>query len=389
MARAVRTASQLDTGLLIACGVLAAVALIMPRWMQDSVSTAIRRTVLAPLVSVQQKAEVMRTTIVTRDSVQQFRGAALGQALTAPELANENSQLRQMIGLGARLNHGFVSAEALRTRTLDREFTMTVSVGSNAGVEPLTPIVTADGLVGQVVTVDPTFSTAITWANPDFRVSAMSEDGSAFGIVQPHLGSGAQRWLLELHGVPFRAPLKNGTLVVSSGIGGVYPRGIPVGTVIGELQTTERWVRTYVLKPSVLPNTPGPVLLLIPSRSPKDVNGVWTTLASADSAAHAIVTAGDSMARKAALDEFAARRAALDSLAVDSLQADSLTRLGLPPRAPVPGRIDTTKKPVARDTTKRPVTRPDTAAKPKPTTGPPPPVEDESSFNAQPDHSWR
>ena len=61
-------------------GLLAAVALIMPSWMQESVATAIRRSVLAPLVNVQQKAEVMRTTIVTRDSVQQVAGTALGSA---------------------------------------------------------------------------------------------------------------------------------------------------------------------------------------------------------------------------------------------------------------------------------------------------------------------
>ena len=377
MARAVRTASQLDTGLLIACGVLAAVALVMPRWMQDGVATAIRRTVLAPLVSVQQKAEVMRTTIVTRDSLQALSGALLGSALTAPELANENDQLRKLIGLAARLKNGFVSAEALRTGTLDREFTLTVSAGSNAGVERLTPIVTADGLLGIVTTVDPTFSTAITWADPDFRVSAMSVDGAAFGIVQPHLGTGAQRWLLELHGVPFRAPVKNGTLVVSSGLGGTYPRGIPVGTVIGELQTTEKWVRTYMLKPSVLPNTPGPVLLMIPSRSPKEVNGVWTTLTSTDSATRSIVMAGDSMAKKAALEEIAARRA-VDSVAVDSLRGDSLAALGLPRNTPV-AKPDTTK----RDTTKR--AKPDTIpAKPKPTTGPPPPAE-----HREMEPSWR
>lgn len=376
MARAVRTASQLDTGLLVACGILAAVALIMPTWMQDAVATAIRRTVLAPLVSVQQQAEVVRATIVSRDSVQRVGAASTGLALSAPELANENDQLRQLIGLGARLGRGFVAADVLQLGTFDQAFTLTVSAGSNAGVERGTPVVTADGLVGIIQSVDPTFSIAITWAHPDFGVSAMSVDGSAFGIVKPHLGAGAQRWLLELRGVPFRSALEVGALVVSSGLGQGYPRGIPIGTVISEVQTTEKWVRTYILKPAVLPNTPGPVLLMIPSRSPKDVNGVWTNLASADSAARSIVLAGDSMvARKAALDEIAARRAMLDSTGRDSLsRADSV---GLS------GRFDTTRRTVPRDTTKRPA-RGDTTTRPKPPTGPPPPFE-----NQPPTFAWR
>jgi len=41
-----------------------------------------------------------------------------------------------------------------------------------------------------VETVDPTMSLAITWSHPDFRVSAMAADGSAFGIVKAHLGTG-------------------------------------------------------------------------------------------------------------------------------------------------------------------------------------------------------
>jgi len=172
-----------------------------------------------------------------------------------------------------------------------------------------------------VESVDNVTSFAITWAHPDFRVSAMSVDQSAFGIVQPHLGAGAERWLLEMRGVPFRAKLDSGTIIVSSGLGATYPRGIPVGTVIGEIVTPEKWARTYLVKPAVLPEAIGPVLVLLPARAQRGVNGVWPTVTAADSAARAVAAAGDSLARKAALDELAARRAALDAQLADSLAA--------------------------------------------------------------------
>ncbi|MEP6766740.1 MAG: rod shape-determining protein MreC [Gemmatimonadaceae bacterium] len=382
MARAARTASQLDTGLVLACGLLAVLALVMPDRLRESAATAIRRSILAPLVSMQQRAEVLRGVIVARDSVQRRVAAATGLQLTAPELASENSQLRAILGLGSRLGHGFISAEALQTESFDRDYTLTVSAGSDAGVERFTPVVTADGLVGQVQQVDATMSFVITWAHPQFAVSAMDVDQTAFGIVRAHLGTGAERWLLEMTGVAFRHALKNGTLIVSTGMGKTYPRGIPIGTVFGEIQTTEKWSRTYLLKPAVLPNTPGPVLLMIPSRSPRDVNHVWTSLVSADSAARGIVAAGDSIARKNALAELAARRAALDSAALDSAYADSVTRTGGVPPAVRP-RVDTTKKAVPRDTTKK-IARPDTA-RIKPPTGPPPPLrfDDETSGEEQ------
>jgi rod shape-determining protein MreC len=159
----------------------------------------------------------------------------------------------------------------------------------------------------------------------------MSVDETAFGIVQPHLGAGAERWLLELRGVPFRAKLDTGTLIVSSGLGATYPRGIPLGTVVGELNTPEKWARTYLVKPAVLAEATGPVLILTPARAQRGVSGVWTSVAAADSAARAAAIAGDSLARDAALSELAARRAVLDSLATDSVVMDSTVRVRVPP----------------------------------------------------------
>lgn len=339
----------------------------MPERWRESIATAVRRTALAPMVTVEQRAENVRATIITRDSVQNLRAQTVGRQLETASLSSENDQLRRLLGIGAKLGHGFVAAEVLHTDAFDRDFTLTLSVGSNAGVEPFTPVVTADGIVGMVHQVDATMSYAISWAHPDFAVSAMSEDGAAFGIVQPHLGTGAERWLLEMRNVAFRSPLKPGTVVVSSGLGKTYPRGIPIGTVLSEIPTPDKWARTYLIKPAVLPNTPGPVLLMIPSRSAKDVNGVWTTLSSADSAARSVVAAGDSMARKAALDELAARKAALDS----ANAAAGVDSTG----APVVAKPDTAiKRPAPRDTTRKPP-RTD-SVKPKPPTGPPPPVDD-------------
>ena len=291
--------------------------------MRDAVSTALRSTVLSPLVLLETRASTIRAAITSRNDVLIARGRVATDALAAKAVSDENATLRRLMGLSARLRDGFVASEIVPTRGLEDDFTLTLNVGTAAGVLPFSPVVMADGLVGMVQTADANTSFAITWAHPDFRVSAMSVNESAFGIVQPHLGSGAERWLLELRGVKFAAKLDTGTLIVSSGLGATYPRGIPVGTVLGEIATPEKWARTYLLKPSVLPAAIGPVLVLLPQRATRGVNGVWTNLAAADSAARAIAAAGDSLARKAALDELTARRAALDSVSASGTGSDS------------------------------------------------------------------
>lgn len=381
-ARRVRSDGRLDTGLALACVLLAVIALIVPRRTRDGVAASLRTTVLSPLVALEGRASSMRAAILGRNEVLVTRGQVAANALQIQAVADENATLRSLFGLSTRLRDGFIPADVLPSRGATDEFLMALAAGSDAGVQPFLPVVTADGLVGMVQSVDRATSFAITWAHPDFRVSAMSADEGAFGIVQPHLGAGAERWLLEMRGVSFRAKLAPGALIVSSGLGATYPRGIPIGTVLGELVTPEKWARTYLVKPSVLPGAIGPVLVLLPSRTQRGVNGVWTTVSAADSAARAVASVGDSLARATALDELAARRAAFtvgDSLtdstlagpvrpnvAVDSARGDAMLR-----------RVDSTRRRLGGDSSVRPRVRPDTS-KPRPTvppaprTGPPP-----------------
>jgi rod shape-determining protein MreC len=208
---------------------------------------------------------------------------------------------------------------------------MTLTAGSNAGVDKLNPVVSPEGVVGVVANVDPTMSEAMIWTHPDFRVSAMSEDGTAFGIVQAHEASATTGYLMELRGIPFRSQLKPGQLIVTSGLGGVWPRGIPIGTVISEVRSAaEAWARTYLLKPAVSPADVGAVMILRNDRVSKGFETVWSSVAAAEAAAQRIVVAGDSAARSAALAEAAARRAALDTTRRDSTAGGQIPG-GLPP----------------------------------------------------------
>ena len=248
--------------------------------------------------------------------------------------------------------------------------TMTLTAGSNAGVRRLSPVVSPEGVVGMVSNVDPTMSEAMIWTHPDFRVSAMSEDGSAFGIVQAHAASATTGYLMELRGIPFRSQLKPGALVVSSGLGGVWPRGIPVGTVLQEISTAEGWARTYLLKPVVSPADVGAVMILRNDRVSKGFENVWSSVAAADAAAQRIVVAGDSAAKSAALAEAAARRAALDTMQRDSAGTAIQVPGGLPPelmpdtisgRRAAPAPLDSAAAAARREAARRAAAKRDSA----------------------------
>lgn len=167
--------------------------------------------------------------------------------------------------------------------------------------------------------------------------------------------------MLELRGVPTRSVLKPGTVIYTSGLGGTFPRGITIGTVLQELKTSEVWTRTYLVRPAVAPSHITSVLVLTPQRVTQGTGNVWGATVNADSATRKIAAAGDSIARQAAALEAQARAAVLDS--VRRATADSVRRV-LGVTLPVAPPADTTRKPPTRP-------RPDTA---RPGTGRIPPT---------------
>jgi rod shape-determining protein MreC len=363
--------------LLGTCVALSVVTLALPQAVRDPFAAIMRRSIVAPLLSLQYNAELTRRAWEARERTRAERDSVVLAAMTAPELERENARLRRMLGLGRRLRWGFVPAEALFSRSPGEEYTVVLSAGSRAGVRQFSPVVAAEGLVGMVRIVDPTKSIAIVWPHTDFRVSAQSADGSAFGIVGPHLGDEPDRYLLEMRGVPLRTSLIPGTLIVSSGLGGVYPRGIPIGVVQRELRTSEVWANTYLLRPAVLPADVSSVMILHPQRAGAGVNGVWE-LTSPDSVAADSARRADSLARErapgaradtarpragrpAAARVDTARTRAPTPARRDTVRRDTVRRQAPVRRDTAPARRDTA--PARRDTARRDSVRRDTVAR--------------------------
>jgi rod shape-determining protein MreC len=339
VARSARFTARLDLVLFGISVLLSLVAMVLPPNLREPVAGAFRRTLVAPLIQLQRGAEQWRAAYLSSERVELRRDTLALAAARVPPLEIENDRLRKLLGLGAKLQWGFIPAEALQGRGRAEDFTVTLSAGAKAGVRERSLVVAPEGLVGLVQTVDPSLSLAILFAHPDFRVSAMSADRSAFGIVQPHVTTSStttepaflrsERYLLEMRGVPFRATLKPGAVVYSTGLGGIYPQGIPIGVVLAEIKTPESWARTYLLRPAVNPAELTSVMILTPQRASAGLVNVWANVGAIDSATKGIVTAGDSLARQSAAKEAAARRASIDSAArllTDSLRRDTTSR---------------------------------------------------------------
>lgn len=264
--RSDRFGTRGDTAAFTACLLLSLIALAMPRGLRDPIAAWLRGTVLLPALTAQQQSVRGREYRRSVDALRAERDSLALGAIERQELHLENARLRGLLSLGQRLGTGFVAAEVLRQAGTSDGLTLVLSRGSADGIQPLSPVIAPEGLVGLVRNVDERTSVALAWTHPDFRAGGMVDGQRVYGIVAARRGVRSGE-LMELRGVAYRDQLPPGTPVVTSGLGGVFPRGVPVGTVQGILAEAAGWERTYLLRPAVHPAAVTHVMILAPARS--------------------------------------------------------------------------------------------------------------------------
>lgn len=257
-----RSYSRRDSVALAACVAVAAVFLLLSDSAGQTVSGALRQSVLAPIVWLQSQAELGRTSRSRFRTVAAARDSAALVAQTVPVLRAENARLRDLLSLSRRMQTDFTAAEVLHQSTASDERMLLINAGTSQGITAFEPVVSPEGLIGVVVGVTPSTATVMTWAHPDFRVSAYAAGGRVVGMVAPSSAGSASEASLEFRAASYRDTLPSGTLILSSGLGGVYPKGIPVGTVTGVAREQAGWERIYSLRPAANPSAAAHLMVL-------------------------------------------------------------------------------------------------------------------------------
>ncbi|HET6777471.1 MAG TPA: rod shape-determining protein MreC [Gemmatimonadales bacterium] len=325
-----RRYTRRDTVLFLLCLGLSFFGLFSPAPVGYAVADKLRQTVLSPLVWLQTRAEEGRTSRVRFRQVTTERDSTAYLAQFLPSLRAENERLRQLLRLSRRLNTGYVPAEVLHQPQAMDGRTLLLSAGRREGVSAFSPVVSPEGLIGVVLSVSSRSSVAMSWAHPEFRVSAFTVTGNAFGVVAPSNEGRNGEGALEFRGVPYRDSVPLGTLVLSSGLGGVFPKGVPVGTVIGVVREEAGWERVYRLRPAANPGSAAHVLILVGGRT-NDLGPAFPT----DSQLEAMRL--DSIARLRRADSVAQAVRAARALRRDSLQRASQQQGRTAPNSPILG----------------------------------------------------
>ncbi len=235
----------------------------LPSSGQQQVAAFLRSTVLRPFVAMQEAITDARMRATEADLLRHRVDSMVAAMAAQGPLAEENRRLRALLDLGDKLGPTFRSATLVRPGSTGSESTFLVDAGTTAGIGQNAPVISALGLVGVIRDVRADHAIGMDWTHPDFRAGAMTADGTTYGVVESRRGRFREEDRLVLNGTAFHTQLENGTVVVTSGRGGVFPRGVPIGLVNGLAEAEGGWRKSYWLTPLVEPGTATHVLVAL------------------------------------------------------------------------------------------------------------------------------
>lgn len=182
-------------------------------------------------------------------------------------LEQENARLRTMLDSRALARPGALFAEIVYSHRDPFTRRVIIDRGSSAGVAEGYPVVDAEGLVGQVTRVFPWSSRVTLVTDKDMTVPVQVMRSGVRGVLY---GTGSDG-RLELRFMPFSADIQAGDKLVTSGIDGTYPAGLPVALVEDVERDAAQMFARVVARPATGVNRYRQVLVLA-QPAPETVN---------------------------------------------------------------------------------------------------------------------
>ncbi|MGH9870378.1 MAG: rod shape-determining protein MreC [Candidatus Polarisedimenticolia bacterium] len=152
----------------------------------------------------------------------------------------QNDRLRALLDLKEGMGTSTVAASVIANNTLGLSHTMLIDRGSSSGLKPNMPVVSSMGVVGRVWTVAPHVAKIQLLTDAQAGTAVLVQRSRVQGIL---LGNGSD--MASLDYVTMHDDVAKGDLLVTSGQDGIYPKGLPVGTIdrLGESRGIVRTIQ--------------------------------------------------------------------------------------------------------------------------------------------------
>ena len=140
-----------------------------------------------------------------------------------------------------------------------------IDKGSNDGIDKNMVVVSSKGLVGKVTKVASNFAIVQSILNENIAVAVMDQQTrEATGVLQG-LSDKKDNNMTVVYNLPISSDVKEGDIIITSGLGKIYPKEIPVGTVVSVEEDNVRVMKSAVVEPFVNFNEVEELFVVIPN----------------------------------------------------------------------------------------------------------------------------
>jgi rod shape-determining protein MreC len=224
----------------------------------------------------------LRSNLIARDSA----------LLRLHALELENVRLRDLLGLKHAPTPNQIAAQVLDVTQDHLRQRVLIDQGSDIGIERNRPVVDSGGVYGQTVTVNPTTSEVILLSDAGHALPVLIERTGLRSIV---VGTGDPNELIIPY-LPRNTDVEQNDRIVTSGLGGVFPAGLPVGVVREIKRDPAQPLARIIITPAAKLDRSREVLVLqtaplTPQTPPTDPAANITTNAATNGATNAVTTA--------------------------------------------------------------------------------------------------
>ncbi|HET8579144.1 MAG TPA: rod shape-determining protein MreC [Methylomirabilota bacterium] len=194
------------------------------------------------------------------------------QSLQAAETREENARLRRLLALRDRLPLSTLAADVIGREAGGWARALTVNRGRGDGIAQQTPVIVPEGLVGRVVQLRARAAVVQLLNDPTSTIGAVVQRTRTAGLVEGDPGGALRFKFMARDGANVAA----GDLVVTSGLGALFPKGLPVGRVVSIEDKGSALFHFAVLAPAVDFSRVEEVLLLT-GQTTQDVAALFAT----------------------------------------------------------------------------------------------------------------
>lgn len=213
---------------------------------------------LATRQELQEENASLRTQLLLQQAqLQRFEG-----------LLAENMRLRELLDSSRRVSERLLIAEIMSADLKPFSHQIMLNKGTRKGVYVGQPILDADGVMGQIVSVTLFTSYAMLISDPSHAIPITVNRNGLRGIA---IGDGSST-RLDIPNLPNNVDIEVGDLLVTSGLDGRFPTGYPVATVTEVKKDPAHPFATVTAHPTAKLDRSREALLVWPNKNRDDAN---------------------------------------------------------------------------------------------------------------------